>query len=331
MAGHDIIVVGASLGGVETLSKLVSGLPHDLPAAVFVVLHVPAESPSALSWLLDRAGPLPASGATDGEAIRPGRIYVAQPDHHLLVKQGYVRVIRGPRENRHRPAIDPLFRSAAASYTSRVVGVVLTGLLDDGTAGLLAIKKCGGVAVVQDPKDALYPDMPRSALANVDVDFTLPLAEIPPLLAQLSTTPVTSSPSVPPEVIAEANASEMIMSDMRDSTNAGTPAALTCPECGGPLFDLTDDRVQRYRCITGHSFTSRSLSAAQDQTLEATLWTALRVLEERASLLEKMAKHEQELGRELSGQAYQEQADEAMRQARTMRDWLSRESLLRSP
>lgn len=150
-AGHDIIVVGASLGGVETLSKLVSGLPHDLPAAVFVVLHVPAESPSALSWLLDRAGPLLASGATDGEAIRPGRIYVAQPDHHLLVKQGYVRVIRSPRENRHRPAIDPLFRSAAAAYTSRVVGVVLTGLLDDGTVGLRAIKKCGGIAVVQDP------------------------------------------------------------------------------------------------------------------------------------------------------------------------------------
>src|SRR5579864_7798260 len=186
MPGHDIIVIGASAGGVEALVKLVGQLPGDLPAAVFVVLHIPAESPSLLPGILERSGPLPASQPGDNEAIRSGHIYVASPDYHLLIEQGRVRQMRGPKENRHRPAIDPLFRSAALTYGPRVVGVILTGALDDGTAGLLAVKRRGGVAIVQDPDEALYPSMPLSALENVEVDYTLPLASIGPQLEQLA-------------------------------------------------------------------------------------------------------------------------------------------------
>src|SRR5437016_12022670 len=186
MPGHDIIVVGASAGGVEALVTLARSLKRNLQAAVFVVLHMPAQSPSLLPEILGRAGPLKAVQATDDMQIEPGHIYVAPPDHHMLMELGKVRVVRGPKENRHRPAVDPLFRSAALAYGPRVIGVILTGALDDGTAGLLAVKRRGGIAIVQDPDEALYPSMPLSALANVEVDYRLPLSSIGPLLVHLA-------------------------------------------------------------------------------------------------------------------------------------------------
>ncbi|MHB8597769.1 MAG: chemotaxis protein CheB [Ktedonobacteraceae bacterium] len=186
MPEHDIIVIGASAGGVEALITLTATLPPNLQAAVFIVLHIPAQSPSMLPDILNRAGSLKVVSATDNAKIEYGHIYVAPPDFHLLVESEHIRVVSGPRENRHRPAIDPLFRSAASAYGSRVMGVILTGSLDDGTAGLQAIKRCGGLAIVQDPQDALFPSMPLSALANVQVDYTLPLAQIGPLLGNLS-------------------------------------------------------------------------------------------------------------------------------------------------
>src|SRR5439155_14810652 len=186
MPGHDIVVVGASAGGVEALATLVSTLPPKLPAAIFVVLHISAHSPSFVSDILSRSGLLEAVQASDGMEIKHGRIYVAPPDHHMLVERGNVRVVRGPKENRHRPAVDPLFRSAAEAYGPRVVGVVLTGGLDDGTAGLLAVKRRGGIAVVQDPEEALYSSMPLSALTHVEVDYRLPLSGIGPLLVRLA-------------------------------------------------------------------------------------------------------------------------------------------------
>lgn len=185
MAKHDIITIGASAGGVEAILELTPQLPADLPAALFVVIHISSQSDHVLPRLLDRRSNLRAASAVDGEPVEHGRIYIAPPDHHLLVKQEHVRVVRGPQENRHRPAVDPLFRSAAVAYGPRVIGVILSGSLDDGTAGLRAIKRCGGTAVVQDPDDALFPGMPRSAIGHVQVDYRLPLAEFAPLLTKL--------------------------------------------------------------------------------------------------------------------------------------------------
>src|SRR5262247_467324 len=196
MQGHDVIVIGASVGGVEALSNLVAQLPEDLPATVFVVLHVSATATGRLAQVLNRAGPLPATTVQDCDSFEPGHIYVAPPDHHLLVKQGCLRVTRGLRENRVRPAIDPLFRSAAVAYGARVVGVVLTGLQNDGTSGLLAIKRCGGIAIVQDPTDALYPDMPLSALDHVEVDYCLPVMKMGTVLYRLSQEPPAATPSI---------------------------------------------------------------------------------------------------------------------------------------
>src|SRR3954454_22936611 len=182
MAGHDIVVIGGSAGGVEALRRICEHLPADLPAAVFAVIHISATTRSVLPDLLSRVGPLPARHPTDGEAIKHGQIYVAPPDLHMLLRPGHVILRRGPHENRTRPAIDPLFRSAAVAYRSRVIGVVLSGLLDDGAAGLLAIKLCGGICTVQDPDDAMWPDMPRNALAHDEVDYTVPVSEFPALL-----------------------------------------------------------------------------------------------------------------------------------------------------
>jgi two-component system chemotaxis response regulator CheB len=197
---HDMIAFGASAGGVEALITVLRTLPKDLPAALFVVLHIPAQSPSLLPDILNRVCPLTVLHPEDGAKIVYGHVYVAPPDHHLLVEQGHICVTRGPRENRHRPAIDPLFRSLAYAYGPRVTGVVLTGALDDGTSGLLAIKQCDGIAVVQDPGEALYPSMPQSAIDHVTVDYCLSLAEIGPLLTRLAHDPVlTEVPSSPTE------------------------------------------------------------------------------------------------------------------------------------
>src|ERR1041384_7292509 len=186
MATRDIIVIGASAGGVQALSKLVAAFPPDLPAAVFIVLHIPSHAPSFLPDILARDARIPVAHATDREEIREGKVYVAPPDQHLLIEDRHVKLVHGPKENLHRPSIDALFRSAARWAGPRVIGVVLTGARDDGTVGMRAIKQCGGIAVIQDPEDALYPGMPRSALENAQIDFVLPIAEIPPLLVRLA-------------------------------------------------------------------------------------------------------------------------------------------------
>ena len=201
MPTHDIITLGTSAGGVETLQRLVELLPVKLPASIFLVLHIPQDSPSLLPSILARAGNLPALAATDNAPIKPGRIYVAPPNHHMLVEPGRVRVIYGPKENRHRPAVDPLFRSAAAAYRSRVVGVVLSGNLDDGSAGLAAIKACGGTTVVQDPREAMFPAMPANALKNAIVDHRLTIQKIAELLSDLASRPVADAAGVAPPAI----------------------------------------------------------------------------------------------------------------------------------
>jgi len=289
--GHDIIVIAASAGGVEALQELARGLPPDLPAAVFIVLHVPSSGPSMLPRILNNSGPLRAHHAVNGEAIERGRIYIAPPDYHLLVERERVRVVRGPRENRARPAADPLFRSAAYAYGTRVVGVVLSGALDDGTAGLAAIKRRGGLAVAQDPREALYSSMPRSAMENVALDHCLPVAGIAPLLAQLVSAPAKNDAVYPMSEIlkVETRIARLEESEMEDVEKIGKLSALTCPECNGALWELRDGELLRFRCHVGHAFSAESLIAEQSEALENALWVALRSLEENAALSRRLA------------------------------------------
>src|SRR5262245_56542008 len=240
---RDIVVIAASAGGVEALSALLRELPAGLRAAVLIVLHTPSDSPGLAGAVLARSSVLPARLAQDGERLAFGRVLVAPPDHHLLVDGHRLRVIRGPRENGVRPAADPLFRSAARSHGSRVVGVVLSGTQDDGTAGLLEIKRLGGLSIVQDPAEAMFPGMPLSALEGDDVDHVLPVAQIAKLIAELASAPARRSST-------QAGEGEGGGSGMEDPMGAETsePVALTCPECGGALAEESDGALGRYRC-----------------------------------------------------------------------------------
>ncbi len=326
MSGHDIIVVGASAGGVETLVQLVKLLPSNSPAAIFVVLHIPAHATSFLPTILSRSGLLRATHPENGAAIEPGQIYVAPPDYHLLVKCGYVQLTRGPRENSHRPAIDTLFRSAARSYGTRVVDVILSGVLDDGTAGLMAVKLRGGVAVVQDPSEAAFIGMPRSAIENVDVDHVLPVSAIAPLLVRLAQEPVDENRENPMsrEIELEADAAEIDPTVMQSAEHPGTPSDLACPDCGGVLWEMHNGNLLRFRCRTGHAFSPESLLAQQSESLEEALWAALRALEERADLARRMAKGWYEHHRSLAAQRFKEQAEDATQRATIIRQVLSK-------
>ncbi|KAB8335037.1 chemotaxis protein CheB [Scytonema tolypothrichoides VB-61278] len=324
MPGHDIIVVGASAGGVEALSYLVKNLPPDLNAAVFVVLHVPSHGTSVLPHILTRAGKLPASHAKDGEVIQLRRIYVAPPNYHLLVKPGHIHLTRGPRENGHRPAIDPLFRTAARTYGRRVVAVVLTGVLDDGTAGLRAVKMLNGVAVVQNPEDAMYSGMPRSAIENVDdIDHILPLSGIPDMLVNLANTPVEGEEDAVPEVIEfESDLVELDMNVLSNEARPGKPSTFGCPDCGGTLWELSEGGLLRFRCRTGHAYSAETLLAKQSDALEDALWVALRALEEKASLSSRMAKRMRDRNQLLSAQRLEEEVEDSQKRAEVIRDVL---------
>ena len=286
---RDIAVVGASAGGVEALRVLVRALPRDYAATLFVVLHVAPESPSILDRLLDNVSSLPVRRAEDGRTFRRGEIWVAPPDHHLVLREDAMQVSRGPRENRHRPSIDVLFRSAAIAYGPRVTGVVLTGMLDDGAAGLWAVKTRGGIAVVQDPDDAAYPDMPMNALEVVETDHCLPLADIPACIAALARERVL------PRARTEGDKLELEVRMAVDNTATmeqldalGERSTLTCPECGGALWEMHEP-PPRFRCHVGHAYTMRTLVASQSERLESALWAALRELEESEALARRIA------------------------------------------
>jgi two-component system chemotaxis response regulator CheB len=289
--GHDIIVIGAAAGGLEALDALIGRLPANLGASIFIVQHTaPEDSSNALTRRLTRHKALNVRLAKEGERITPGRVYVAPHNNHLLLKATNVLVRKGARENRNRPSVDPLFRSAAVAYGPRVIGVVLTGMLDDGTAGLLAIKRCGGVTVVQDPKDAAYADMPRSALDNLDVDFCVPIAEMAQLLVDLVSKPHGKARGVPADVRTEAQIAERVLSDVDQVEGLGSQVPYNCPNCGGVLWEMDAPKTKRYRCHTGHSFTAATLLASQSEKIEELLWISLRMFEERKNLLRSMGK-----------------------------------------
>jgi len=324
--GHDIVVVGGSAGAIEALKKLVSGLPKEFPAAVFVVVHVWPEAKSMLPEILSHSGPLPAAHARDGESIQPGRIYVAVPDCHLLLNHGEVNLRRGPKENLHRPAVDPLFRTAARAYGPRVIGVILSGGLDDGTAGLLAIKRYGGIAVVQDPSMAGTPGMPASACENVDVDYILPVSEIAPLLVQLAhervREPVTAvaEPEEPETGVAMGRAANAVRSGADEPP--GKPSAYACPECHGVLFEVEDRDFLRFRCRVGHAYSEETLSLELSSGAEAALWAGLRALEENAALERRLASRAKARNHLQTAEQFARKAEERETSARVIGELL---------
>jgi two-component system, chemotaxis family, protein-glutamate methylesterase/glutaminase len=310
--GRNIIAIGTSAGGLRALDELIGQLPTDLRASIFVVQHLaPEATGDALLQRLGRHKWLDGRLATHGEVFKQGRLYIAPPDYHMLVKEKQILVTKGARENRYRPAIDPLFRSAAVSHGPRVIGVVLTGMLDDGTAGLLAIKRCGGVTVVQDPESAAYKEMPRSALNGLDVDHCVPLSQLGGVIGTLARARSGKRVRVPPDVKSEAEIAERVLSDVAQVERLGTQVPYNCPNCGGVLWKVEGEAQRnpghRYRCHTGHSFTASALLDSQSEKIEETLWVSLRMLEERKNLLNNMADTERSASRKAS---YAERAEE---------------------
>ena len=328
---RDIVVLGASTGGVEALRQVVAGLPSGFPAAVLVVMHIGTQN-SILPSLLARTSILPVRQARDGDLIEPGRILVAPPDMHLMMRRAgsgpHVVLARTAKENYTRPAIDPLFRSAADVFGPRAIGVILTGALDDGTAGAAAIKACGGSVVVQAPDEALVPDMPLSVIGNVEVDHVRRLAEIPALLERLVDAHhqpggVAAARAAPDWVRIE-NQFALEGVDMDKLAQVAKPSTFTCPECHGTLSELEGLRPLRYRCHTGHAFTASVLAALQDEAVENAMWSAMRALQEREILLRTMA-HAAVQSKQIDVAAeHTEQAGQAQHAAQVLRRLMAR-------
>jgi two-component system chemotaxis response regulator CheB len=316
---REIVAVGASAGGVEALTKLAASLPDDLDAAVLVVLHVAAHGPSLLPRILDRAGPLPVDHVRDHEAIEHGRIYVAPPDHHLTVQRDGLAVLgRGPRENGHRPSIDQLFRSAAA-FGPRATGVVLSGALDDGSAGLAVIARAGGRAFVQAPETALYPSMPRAALALVPEAVALDLEGLAEAIMQAT--------KAAPELVAVKEVrGHMAADDGKDAAevergddHSGEITGFTCPECSGTLWEIREGELVRFECRVGHSYSTETLVGAHAESLEAGLWAASRALHEKAAIAKRLALRFERTGQARSAKRFAGQAEEARKMADDLR------------
>ena len=311
------IVIGASAGGFEVVKHIVSQLPADLAVPVFVVLHLPAYQPSLLPEILDHVGPLPAMHPQDGARIEAGTVYVAPPDHHLLIDNSHIAVKRGPKENGFRPSIDALFRSAAYSYGPGVIGVVLSGALSDGTSGLWSIKRLGGIAIVQDPYEAEYSSMPRSALEYIDADYKVRSTEIAPLLTRLvSEQPVKTAElerginddairmAKEVQVAAGVNLPEQTILDLGEFT------PFTCPECKGSLIRIREGGLFRFRCHTGHGFTADALLEHLMQTIGELIWQVTRGFQEATMLLEHIGRHMREQGQTARGEVFLAKARE---------------------
>lgn len=324
MSNRDIIVIGGSSGATAPLRTILAALPADLPAAVLIVLHVPARSLGLLATVTAAAGRLPVYPAAEGMVIASGNVYLGVPDHHLLVGEGRIRLGRGPRENMARPSIDPLFRSAAASYGPRVIGVVLSGFLNDGASGLEAIKRCGGVTLVQDPADAIADEMPRSALSSVEVDLTLPAGRIGDVLGELARDLPGPRLPVPPELRLEIDiaAGERSGSDILD--RFADPAALSCPQCGGVLSAVRNAKPLRFRCQVGHAYSAEALATEQEGAVDEAMRVALRIVEERAELVARMAADGRSAGRPAVSTMYDARAAEYRSYAETIRRALLR-------
>lgn len=316
-------MIGASAGGFDALKKLVKGLPKNLAAAVFIVWHLPANAHGVLPSVLEKEGLLPAANGVDGEEITPGRIYVAPPDHHLLVEENRVRITKGPKENRFRPAVDALFRSAAFAYDARVIGVVLSGALSDGTSGLWTIKHRGGTAIVQEPSDAEFPSMPESALREVDVDFSVPISEMADLLIRLTGEETLEAREISMDENKKTEIEVRIA--LEDSAfeagvmKLGAVSPYTCPDCHGVLIKIKDGKINRFRCHTGHAFSADTLLANVTERIEDSMWGAMREMEESIMLLREMSDDFAESNQPQMSEVFLQKAVEAENRVKSIR------------
>jgi two-component system chemotaxis response regulator CheB len=325
--GQAVVVAGASAGGVEALVELVRSLPPSFPYPMLVVLHVAPTGTSVLPAILARACRLRVSAPADGEPLLAGHVYVAPPDCHLVVEDSELRLSQAPRENGHRPAIDPTMRTAAAAYNARTIGIVLSGSRDDGTAGLMAIKARGGTAIVQDPEEALYPAMPLSAMGHVEPDAVLRVAEMARWI--LEHVPNDHSGESEPSMATEEQEPDPSLTMGNPGTEeppsaTGTGTRFTCPDCGGVMFERHEGNLERFECSVGHVFSIESLSSAQAEALEGALWAAVRALEDRAAMLKRLAGRALGNNHRRSAEAFERQAGEALERARTIRDAIER-------
>jgi len=317
VARRDIVVIGASAGGIGVLQTVLSALPWDLQAAVFVVLHTTEDSPGLLPEILNRNSRLPVMYAVHHAPIFPGRVYIAPPGQHMLLDRGSLRLTLGARENRQRPSVDAMFRSASYAYGNRVIGVVLSGNLDDGSAGLADIKEREGLAIVQDPEDAAAPSMPGNAIESTDVDFILPAEKIGPKIVDLSqaagseVTPISAAPA---QTSHKANGNELQL----------TGQSYSCPECGGVLDEVAGNGLTRYRCRVGHLYSPESLLADQSVAFERALWAAVRSMEEQAEFSERLAENSQNKKRPGLARRFSQKASTSRENAKLLRDLLQR-------
>jgi len=289
---NRIIVMGASAGGLQAITKVVSQLQSNFPVPILVVQHISADATgNVLLDSLSRNSELICAHAKNGTVMKAGHLYLAPSNHHLMIDDDKSLLItKGAHENRSRPAIDPLFRSAAVTFGTGAIGILLTGYLNDGTSGMVAIKRCGGICIVQDPEDAEYPVMPKSALSQVKVDYCLPLSQMGGLINKLLLTKVKKQIPIPEDIRTETEIAKRVLSDLPSVNSLGNLVPFNCPGCGGVLWEIKTDDALRYRCHTGHAYTASTLLAEQTMKIEETMWTALRMFEERRNLLITLSK-----------------------------------------
>jgi two-component system chemotaxis response regulator CheB len=324
MPNRDVLTIGTSAGGVEALIYLARKLPAGFQASVFVTIHLSSDFPSSLDSLLSQAGALPAAFAIDGETVRRGRIYIAPPAHHLILDDDRIVLGSGPRENSARPAVDPMMRSAGVCCGGRAIGVVLTGAMGDGASGLWALKECGGIAVVQDPEDAAFPEMPTAALRRANADWIAPLKDLPALVAGLVQEPAGEHPVVPDYIRYEVEIAKNGHSSMNGMDRIAGRSVLTCPDCHGIMWQIEEGGVPRYRCHLGHAYTEEMMTLALDESLRRSLASGLRALEERATLVRGMRDRASVRGHTGLAYSWAEKLREFEREAAAVRESLRR-------
>jgi two-component system chemotaxis response regulator CheB len=324
MANRDLVAIGTSAGGVEALLLLARSFPERFPASVLVTLHIGTYPRSTLDDVLSRAGPLPATFAVEGERLRKSHIYIAPPDRHLLVVGDHLHLGYGPRENNTRPAIDPMLRSAAVCRGPRSVGVVLTGTLSDGASGLWALDQCGGLTVVQDPIDAAFPEMPMTAMNQAHPDHVVRLAEMPQLLNSLVHEPAGPPRPVPESFKYEVEVARTGNSSMAEMDRFGRRSVLSCPDCGGVMWEIDEGDLMRFRCHVGHTYSAELLNVALDENLRRALASARRALEERLALATKLEKQAAESGHRLLTENWGERVREYQGELGVIRESIRR-------